>query len=145
MRRQILPRKRALRLRTPEILWLAKNASFKSDLVPILRRFFIKYSETHLRYFPWREPGVTKFHALAAETLLIQTRADTVAGLWPEFVRRYPTPGELARESEMRLARFLRPLGFYLQRAHSLRRIAQTLVEQYAGVVPETVEDLLSI
>ena len=75
----------------------------------------------------------------------MQTKAEDVAVVWPELVRKYPTPAALSGASAKSLVRLLRPLGLQNQRAKSLVTISRVLLRNFRGRVPRSKEDLLSI
>ena len=110
-----------------------------------LKGFFARYAHKHLRDFPWRQPGREPFHLLVAELLLVQTKAEDVARLWPLLIRRYGTPARMAAVPSNTLVQLLQPLGLQRQRARALTRVARTLVDTYAAKIPATVEGLLSL
>lgn len=133
--------------RKPEhnVFWLSRNASAKVRPPVSLRGFFARFAKIHFRAFPWRSRHVSPFHLLLAEVLLIQTKADDVASVWPRLIRRYPTPSALAKARTRSLVLLLRPLGLQNQRAKSLKAIAREVSCRFGGHVPQSVEALLSI
>jgi len=110
-----------------------------------LKGFFARYARRSLRDFPWRRPGTQPFHLLVAELLLVQTKAEDVARLWPELVLRYGTPARLAQARPQELIRLLHSLGLQRQRARALINVARALVDQNAGEVPHSVDQLLKL
>ena len=80
-----------------------------------------------------------------AEVLLVQTKAEDVAVIWPQLVRKYPTPAALSRARVSSLVKLLRPLGLQNQKAKSLVTISRVLQQDFGGRVPRTTEALLSI
>jgi len=136
---------RLARFREHKILWSSRGAAASTTVPPFLNGFFTRFAHEKLRAFPWRLENVPPFHLLLAEVLLLQTKAEDVARVWPELVRRYPTPDVLAKAKAPMLVKLLRPLGLQNQRARSLKTISKTLVDRFSGHVPKTVEGLLSI
>src|SRR5260370_13634169 len=63
----------------------------------------------------------------------------------PKLIRKYPTPATLSRARIRSLTTLLRPLGLQNQRVKSLVSIARTLSLKFAGRVPRSVDELLSI
>jgi A/G-specific adenine glycosylase len=128
-----------------KIFWESRKAAKAYRPPRFLKGFFARYSRRSLRALPWRRKDVSPFHLLLAEVLLVQTKAEDVARIWPVIVQRYPAPELLHKSRVSTLARLLQPLGLYNQRARSLKIIAKTLLKKFSGSVPETVMDLLSI
>src|SRR5882757_5236727 len=113
------------RKREHRILWKTKAAAGSAEPARGLRRFFKEFAKDRLRHFPWRKKNVAAFHLLLAEVLLVQTKAEDVAVLWPQLVRKYPTASALSKASSRRLVNLLRPLGLQHQRAESLVAIGK--------------------
>ena len=75
----------------------------------------------------------------------MQTKAEDVAVVWPQLVRKYPTPTALRKANTTSLARLLRPLGLQNQRAKTLVAIAKYLRKNFTGRIPKSAAELLSI
>lgn len=90
------------------------------------REGLLEWGEENIRDFPWREKNRTFYEVFIAEFFLTQTPADNVAGLYPEFLNRFPDLNaiEAARTSE--LAESIEPLGFHNMRAAALSEIASS-------------------
>lgn len=88
---------------------------------------------------------VSAFHLLLAEVLLVQTKAEDVAVVWPQLVRKYPTPAALSKTKSTSLTRLLRSLGLQNQRAKSLVAIAKFLCLNFGGRIPASTTEMLSI
>ena len=133
--------------RKPEhrILCSSKAAAGTVKAARGLRGFFARFAEDNLRIFPWRAKNVSPFHLLLAEVLLVQTKAEDVAVVWPKLVRKYPAPRVLSQARSTSLMKVLRPLGLQNQRAKSLVAIARALCKNFRGRVPRSAKELLSI
>ena len=107
-----------------------------------LQRAVLVWATVNGRAFPWREPGSTPYRILVAELLLKRTTATAASRLYTPFLRKYPTPKDLARSSEEDLTRDLVPVGLHVQRAKAVARLAQYLYNHEAGMVPSTLERL---
>jgi endonuclease III len=109
-------------LRKPEhrIFWSSKAVSGTVRVARGLRGFFGRFASDTPRAFAWRAKSVSSFHLLLAEVLLVQTKAEDVAVVWPQLRRKYPTPAALSRARRGSLAKLLRRLGLQNQRAKSL-------------------------
>lgn len=111
----------------------------------LLRSFLKEWFVQNGRSFPWRQHGVTPFHILVTEMLLRQTKAESVAAIWQDFVRQYGTPWQLSHTSEAELSSFLSCLGLHVQRAKALRECAMFIQDRYQGNVPRSLPELLKI
>jgi A/G-specific adenine glycosylase len=101
----------------------------------------VDWYDTAARDLPWRRPGVDPWAVLVSEVMLQQTPVARVEPVWRDWVRRWPTPADLAAASPAEVIRAWGKLG-YPRRALRLRETAVALVERHGGVVPADVADL---
>jgi A/G-specific adenine glycosylase len=127
------------------IFWTTRTGKKLPDEAGMLRGFFERYSQTHLRSFPWRRPETAPFELLTAELLLVQTKAGDVARVWPTLITRYPSPARLSRAQTRPLTRLLQPLGLQNQRARALKALSHAIVDRFNGNVPMSIPELLSL
>lgn len=127
------------------ILWTSRDKGAHTRLRTRLKGFFVRYGRRHFQNLPWRKKHVSVFQLLVAESLLVQTKAADVARVWPQIIKKYPTPKALAGARRPTLIRMLSTLGLQNQRVTSLKTIAKTLVETWRGNVPRRIDNLLSI
>ncbi len=85
------------------------------------------------------------FSLLVATVVSQRTRDETTLVVASRLLEMAPTPEALARLDEEKIARILRPAGFYREKARKLKKIAEILIEKYGGKVPDTEEGLLSL
>ena len=134
-----------LRVNSNKIFWNSRQ-DLNSEVAPaFLKHFFIQYARRHFREFPWRSKKTKAFHLLIAELLLVQTKAEDVARVWPLLVKRYQQPKDLAGAKRSDLKTLLRPLGLQNKRAKALQMIARALVERHLSEVPHDMAQLLSL
>ena len=100
----------------------------------------MEWFDEHGRDFPWRQSS-NPYHILVAEVLLRRTQASRVVSPYLELVRLYPTVEEMSEADPSRLREWFKPLGL-VSRADHLIQAARVTVEQYAGNVPQTLEQL---
>jgi len=103
------------------------------------------WSLTHLRAFPWREPGRTPYEVLIAEVLLKRTTATAVSRIYDAFVKQFPSIQTLNGASEEQLASILSKVGLQRQRAKSIKALARHLTEEQGGNIPSDLDHLLHI
>lgn len=82
---------------------------------------------------------------LVATILSAQCTDERVNRVTPALFKRYPTAAAYARAPLPVLQRMVRPTGFYRQKARSIRRTAQELVERFGGKVPRRMEELVTL
>ncbi len=85
------------------------------------------------------------FELVVAVILSAQTTDAAVNRTTPELFRRFPEPGALASAPPEELESLVRPLGFFRIKARNIRLASEVLVREFAGRVPEEMEDLLRI
>lgn len=61
-----------------------------------------------------------------------------------ELFIKYPTAADMAAADIEELERIVRPCGLYRVKADNLREASRLLVEHYGGVLPDTMEELLT-
>jgi A/G-specific adenine glycosylase len=76
--------------------------------------------------------------------MLQQTRMEVVLAYFAPFLHRFPTLEALAASSDHDVMAAWSGLGYY-RRARMLRAGAVDVVERFGGVIPRTVEELLTI
>lgn len=91
------------------------------------------YDRFH-RELPWR--GVQDPYAIwVSETMLQQTRVETVRSYFPRFMARFPSLAALAQAPLEDVLKCWEGLGYY-RRAQNLHRGAQQVMDAYGGRLP---------
>lgn len=99
--------------------------------------------DVHARKLPWR--GIhDPYRTWVSETMLQQTRVETVLSYYDRFLQRFPTVQALAEAPEADVLKMWEGLGYY-RRARNLHRGAQQVVQEFGGRIPDTVEALRKI
>jgi A/G-specific adenine glycosylase len=95
------------------------------------------------RDLPWRRPPESRdpYAVLVAEVMLQQTQVARAIPKFRQFMKAFPTLEALARASAGYVIRAWAPLG-YNGRAVRLHRLAQVVVGENNGRLPQTVEGL---
>jgi len=104
----------------------------------------LAWYDTDARELPWREPDCPAWHVLISEVMLQQTPVARVLPIWQEWVRRWPTPADLAASTAGEAIRDWGRLG-YPRRALRLHEAARAIVERHGGEVPSDHADLLAL
>jgi A/G-specific adenine glycosylase len=98
----------------------------------------------HARDLPWRRPGFSAWGTLVSEVMLQQTQVARVVPILEDWLRRWPTPADLAAAPPSEVLRAWGRLG-YPRRALALHACATAIAEQHGNVVPEDVDVLLAL
>ena len=85
------------------------------------------------------------FAVLIATMLSAQTRDAVTAEASTRLFKAARTPQAMARLTEKRIADLIYPVSFYRNKAAHVKATCRILVERYAGRVPATLEELLTL
>ncbi|NJC24372.1 A/G-specific adenine glycosylase [Arthrobacter pigmenti] len=96
------------------------------------------------RDLPWRLPGRTPWGVLVSEFMLQQTPVSRVLPVWTEWMKRWPTPPDLAAAPAGDALRHWGRLG-YPRRALRLHAAATAVVVRHEGEVPDRYDELLAL
>jgi len=99
--------------------------------------------ERNGRDYPWRRT-VDPYRILIAEIMLQRTKADQVAPVYGEFIRRFPDPYSLHKADPEVIRSYFSKLGL-MWRADLIIRFAAKLVERFGGKIPPDRDQLLSL
>ena len=108
-----------------------------------LSELLLIWSDTHRRTLPWRDIH-NPYATWVSETMLQQTRVETVLSYYPRFLQAFPTVQALAEAPIDDVLKLWEGLGYY-RRAQNLHKGARQVVEQYGGMIPKEVDALLKI
>ncbi len=122
-----------------------KRAPSPPDIVGSLLDWYAR----HKRTLPWRDlPHEDLDHkaylVLVSEVMLQQTQVSRVIILYKKFIQEFPTIRALAKATNAQILIAWRGLG-YNSRALRLRDAAKTVVEEFDGAIPRTLEGLMAI
>lgn len=87
----------------------------------------------------------TPFQMLVSVVLSAQCTDERVNKTTPSIFSKYSTPQDFADMDIELLEELIHSCGFYKTKAKNLKRTAQILVEKYDGIVPNNMEDLMSL
>lgn len=96
------------------------------------------------RDLPWRRPDAGPWAVLVSEIMLQQTPVSRVLPVYLEWLRRWPTPAELAVDSPGAAVRAWGRLG-YPRRALRLHAAATAITVEHGGRVPAELDALLAL
>lgn len=103
----------------------------------------LSWYDQHQRKLPWRETR-DPYAIWVSETMLQQTRVETVIPYFQRFMERFPTLQALSAAPEADVLKHWEGLGYY-QRARNLHGGAKQVMDEYGGLLPCDVDGLLSI
>jgi len=98
------------------------------------KRRLLSWYRKQARDLPWRRTR-DPYRILVSEFMLQQTQVSRVQQYYGKFLARYPTLRALSRARPSAVREMWEGLGYY-RRAENLHRLAQTVMDRHAGVVP---------
>lgn len=87
----------------------------------------------------------TPFHLLVATVLSAQSTDKRVNLVTPELFRRWPDAAALAAADTQEVEEIVKPTGFFRAKTASVQGLARVLVDEFDGVVPATLDDLVRL
>src|SRR5690606_19285016 len=85
------------------------------------------------------------FELLIATILSAQCTDVRVNMVTPSLFKKYPTPQKMAKASIEEIAEVIKSINFFNNKAKSLKNCAVSLIEDFNGEVPRTIEELSSL
>jgi A/G-specific adenine glycosylase len=108
-----------------------------------IRRRLVSWYRGAQRDLPWRRTQ-DPYRIWLSETMLQQTRVETVVPYYERFLERFPSVEALAASNEEDVLRLWAGLGYYA-RARNLRRAAQVVVRDHGGALPRDAAALAEL
>ena len=116
---------------------LRKRRERVAELKPILSESYPDLTVS----LDWNTP----LQLLVATILSAQCTDERVNRVTPELFNRYPDVGALANADRQELEGLVRSTGFYRNKAKNIQGMAQRLVAEHGGRVPEAMEELIHL
>jgi endonuclease-3 len=85
------------------------------------------------------------FELLIATILAAQCTDERVNSVTPQLFSRFPDPGSMSRAKAEEIETIVKSTGFFKAKTTSLLGASKALVERFAGRVPETMEELVTL
>ena len=99
------------------------------------------YYIEHKRSFAWRETS-DPYKIVVSEIMLQQTQTDRVKSKYETFIQTFPTIEDLAQAPLAAIIAAWQGLG-YNRRAQALQLLAQRVMSEYGGKIPDAPEELV--
>jgi endonuclease-3 len=106
--------------------------TYLKDEVPVVTR--ISKSETG-----------SPFLVLVSTLLSLRTKDETTDQAMERLVKVATTPEELLNLSDQSLEKIIYPVGFYRNKAKTLKTVSSIIIQKYHGKVPDSLDELLTI
>jgi A/G-specific adenine glycosylase len=99
-----------------------------------------RWFKRHGRDLPWRQTR-DPYAILVSEFMLQQTTVSAVIPYFHRWMAKFPTLASLAESAEEEVLALWQGLGYY-RRAHNLRQVAVTLIEERRPEIPNSFAEL---
>lgn len=106
----------------------------------VFKKTVWNYYKKYGRQLPWRETA-DPYHIVVSEIMLQQTQVDRVVPKYQNFIARFPDWKSLARATKAQVLREWQGLG-YNRRGLYLKGIAEAVMKEHGGTLPDTPEKL---
>jgi len=107
----------------------------------ILKRLEKEYSDVEGTELSHKNP----LELLVATILSAQATDEQINKITVDLFKKYKTPEDYAKVPREELEQDIRSSGFYRRKADAIQTMAQTLVDEYEGKVPDTMEELVKL
>jgi endonuclease-3 len=87
----------------------------------------------------------TPFQLLVATILSAQCTDKRVNLVTPTLFAKYPTPAKMAAATTKQIEPIIQSTGFFRNKAKSIVGAANVIMEDFAGAVPQTMDELLTL
>jgi endonuclease-3 len=115
-----------------------KDIKSRSDKICRILRETYPHVKTQLRH---KNP----FELLVATILSAQCTDKQVNSVTPKLFREFPTPHDFIHAPQEKIETLIHATGFFHNKAKHLKNCAKALVEKYDGLVPKTLDELLTL
>lgn len=85
------------------------------------------------------------FLVLVACLLSLRTKDEVTDQAMSRLLQRAKRPEDIAAIPATELEKIIYPVGFYRNKASTLKEISRAIIELYKGQVPDTIEELLKL
>ncbi len=110
------------------------------EVVNQFRSIVYSFYRTHKRNFPFRQ-NITPYNVLVSEIMLQQTQTGRVTEKFLNFTEEFPNFLALSKAPLEDVLKAWRGLG-YNRRAIALKKIADIIINDYQGTLPDSIEIL---
>ena len=121
-----------------------KNNKHIDEIFQLLGKELKKYNQPVVSKL---KKGVKNnpFTTLISCILSLRTKDEVTEQASIRLLSKYDTPEKLLKLSEKQIESLIYPVGFFKTKAKRIKEISKTIIEEYSGIVPNTIEELLKL
>ena len=119
------------------------SLKLETEQLTRVHSYLLQWYAAEHRDLPWRSTH-DPYAILVSEMMLQQTQVQRVLPKYEQFLAAFPTLADLAAASTADVISVWVPLG-YNMRAVRLQSIARQVMNEHAGSIPDTIEELLTL
>ena len=123
-------------MKAQEIISKASALQFSSQVVTW-------YHQQGRKHLPWQQDK-TPYRVWISEIMLQQTQVKTVIPYYLRFMDSFPTVLDLANADEDTVLHHWTGLGYYA-RARNLHKAAKIIRDDYQGIFPDNINDVIEL
>lgn len=94
---------------------------------------------------PFSAKDMNAFQCLVGTVLSARTRDEQTEKASNALFKVYPTAKKLAKAPLKKIQKLIKPVGFYRTKSKYVKKLAQQLLNDYGGKVPNTMEELVKL
>ncbi len=110
---------------------------------PFSQQILTWFDQHGRKHLPWQQ-NRTAYRVWVSEIMLQQTQVATVIPYYQRFMESFPDVFALAEATQDQVLSHWAGLGYYA-RGRNLHHCAQTVVDEYQGEFPNTVDELITL
>ena len=108
-----------------------------------IEKELLKWHKENRKNYPWRNTS-DPYEILISEILLQKTDSKKVEKMYPKFIEKFPTPYHLYHADSEEIDSLIKDIGLFY-RGQRLEKIAEQIVNQFEGNIPDNKENLISL
>jgi len=119
-----------------------KSKQFFDKIIPILRKEFPKWKTPIVTEMAMREKN--PFKVLISTIISLRTKDEVTSIASKKLFALAATPESILKLKESKIAETIFPAGFYKTKAVTILAVCTRLVDEFKGVVPDSLDVLLT-
>jgi endonuclease III len=147
--KKVSPRKAATKKKTAKKTVSKKTTTNKSIIdLDDKKKQAGRIAKSLAKKYPKAECALihdSPFQLLVSTILSAQCTDERVNSVTPNLYKKYPSAFELAKAPQKSVEKIIHSLGFFRAKSTNIRKMAQSLVDDFDGEVPQTLEELTKL